>query len=392
MDATVFSSEVQKMEKEIIEMRRYFHAHPELSYLEKETSSYIASKLREYKIDVKTGVGGYGVVGLIKASGAKETIGLRADMDALPVKEETGLPFASKNDGVMHACGHDNHIAMLLGAASIISKHKEILKKNIKFLFQPAEEDGGRGGALPMIEAGALENPKVDHVYGLHIMTNFPSGTIAIRSGPIMAAPDMFKIDVEGKGGHGSEPQHTVDPIFIGTQVINTLYGIRSRYVQQTKPLVISVCMVSSGTKDNIIPDSLHMEGTIRNLDEKVREDVKLKIKEIVPPLAKAYGAISNIYFKEDTYPVTYNDPNETTRVTEALKLIKGAKIIGTEPLMGAEDVSRFLEKAPGTYFFLGTRNDKKGTVYPNHSSKFTSDEEVLKIGTLAHVLISFMD
>jgi carboxypeptidase Ss1 len=311
-------------------------------------------------------------------------------MDALPVIEETGLPFASKVKGVMHACGHDNHVAMLLAAARIISRHRDELKSNVKLLFQPAEEDGGMGGALPMIEAGALENPRVESVFGLHIMSNYPSGTLALRKGPIMAAPDHMYITVKGKGGHGSAPDETIDPIFIGAQVINALYGIRSRYVSQTKPLVLSVCMVASGTKDNIIPDELRLEGTIRTLDENLRAEIKKKITEIISPLVESFGATPTIKFKENAYPVTYNDPEKTEKVRTVLSGIKGAKVLDIDPIMGGEDVSRFLEKAPGTYYFLGTKNEKKGTVYPNHSSRFTSDEDVLPLGVLSLVLIAF--
>ena len=290
----------------------------------------------------------------------------------------------------MHACGHDNHVAMLLGAASIISRHRDQLKNNIKLIFQPAEEDGGIGGALPMIEDGALDNPKVDSVFGLHIMTNYPSGTFALRKGPIMAAPDHLLITIRGKGGHGSAPEETVDPIFIGAQVINALYGIRARYLSQSKPLVISVCMINAGTKDNIIPDELRMEGTIRTLDETLRSEVKKKITEIVSQLVKSYGAVPTIKFKENAYPVTYNDPTQTDKVRTALSNIGGTKVLDIDPIMGGEDVSRFLEKAPGTFYFLGTRNEKKGIIYPNHSSKFTSDEDVLALGVISHVMIAF--
>ena len=390
METDKIWKEILETNSEIIEMRRHLHEHPELSFHESETGLYVAGILKKYGIEVKSNVGGHGVVGLIKGGTSGQTIGLRADMDALPVKEETGLPFSSKVDGVMHACGHDSHVAMLLGAAKIIARHSDSLKHNVKLIFQPAEEDGGEGGALPMIRDGALENPRVDHVFGIHVMSNFPSGTFALRSGSIMAAPDLFKIDIKGKGGHGSEPNETIDPIFIGAQVINALYGIRSRYVKQTDPLVISVCMISSGTKDNIIPDTMHMEGTIRTLDEATRTNVKKKISEIVPHLIESYGGKASISFKENAYPVTYNDPKSTEKVKEILKLVPEIKIVETDPLMGGEDVSRFLEKAPGTYFFLGTRNEKKGMVYPNHSSKFTVDEDVLKYGAMAHVLVAF--
>jgi len=380
---------MEEYNNELVKMRRYLHEHPELSYQEVNTAKYVADKLRSFGIEVREHVGGTGVVGLIRGKTGKTTIGLRADMDALPVEEQTGLPFASKNKGVMHACGHDSHTAMLLAAAYILSKHRDELDGNIKFLFQPAEEDGGRGGALPMIEDGALENPHVDHVFGLHVMGDFPAGTFAIRGGAIMAAPDGFKITIHGKGGHGSAPADAIDPIYVGTNVINALYGIRSRFIDQRKPVTISVCSVHSGTKDNIIPDSLEMLGTLRTLDENLRTSIKKKIAEIASGVAAAFGARADTEFIEDAYPVTYNDPKITQEVKSVLESIEGMKVIETEPLMGGEDVSRLLQKAPGTYYFLGTKNEKKGIVYPNHSPRFTVDEDYLKYGALSHVLVA---
>ena len=390
MDQATIISETEDIKGEVIRIRRHLHENPELSFYEKNTAHFIADHLRNLSIEVRTRVGGNGVVGLIPGKNPTRTIALRADMDALPVMEETGLPFSSKVSGVMHACGHDNHVAMLLGAASIISRHRDELKNNVKLIFQPAEEDGSIGGAMPMIEDGALENPKVNNVFGIHIMSNYPSGTFALRSGPIMAAPDHFHIKIRGKGGHGSAPDETIDPVFISAQVINALYGIRARYMSQSRPLVISVCMINAGTKDNIIPDELRMEGTIRTLEENMRSDVKKKITDIISQLVKSYGAESTIKFKDNAYPVTYNDPEQTDKVRKLLSEIKGAKVLDIDSIMGGEDVSRFLEKAPGTFYFLGTRNEKKGLIYPNHSSKFTSDEDVLPLGIMSLVMIAF--
>lgn len=390
MDTRLLLDETVEWNEDVVRMRREIHANPELSYKEHQTAKLVAETLTSYGIEVKPGVGGTGVVGLVRGKSGRVTIGLRADMDALPVNEETGLPFASKNPGVMHACGHDNHVAMLLGAARIIAKHKDELEGNVKFLFQPAEEDGGRGGALPMIEDGALENPHVDHVFGLHVSGDYPAGVFALKPGPIMAAPDAFEIKVRGRGGHGSAPHDTIDPIFVGNQVISALYGIRSRWVDQREALVISVCSVHSGTKDNIIPDEMVLAGTVRTLDEAVRTRVKELIRTVSASVGSAYGAKVQVSFKENTYPVTYNDPATTERVKSVLSKIQGTKVVETKPVMGAEDVSRFLEKAPGTFYFLGTKDEKKGFVYPNHSSKFTFDEEYLKYGVLSHVLIAF--
>ncbi|MGC8618642.1 MAG: carboxypeptidase CpsA [Thermoplasmata archaeon] len=389
MDFSELRQDVFAYSPKIIEIRRILHQNPELSYQEFETAKLVADQLEKDGIEVRRGVGGTGVVGVLYGRNRNRTIGLRADMDALPVQEQTGLSFSSKRDGVMHACGHDTHVAMLLGAAHILAKHRDELPNNVKFLFQPAEEDGGEGGALPMIRDGALEDPHVDHVFGLHIVSDVPVGTFALRGGAIMAAPDSFKIEVTGRGGHGSLPDQSIDPIYVGSQLISALYGIRSRYMSQTKPLVISVCSVHSGTKDNIIPDKLVMEGTIRTLDEDLRTQVKSKIESMIPSIAEAFGASAKVSFKENAYPVTYNDPGITERVKGILSRIEGMKVVEIEPVMGGEDVSRFLQKAPGTYYFLGTRNESKGLVYPNHNSKFNSDEDYLKFGTLSHVLIA---
>lgn len=389
MDMSKLRKEIETYNTKIIEIRRTLHENPELSYNENETAKLVAENLEKDAIEVRKDVGGTGVIGLLYGKNKNKTIGLRADMDALPVEEQTGLSFSSKKKGIMHACGHDNHIAMLLGAAHVLANHRNELPNNVKFIFQPAEEDGGEGGALPMIKDGALENPHVDHIFGLHIMSDFPIGTFALREGPEMAAPDAFKIEITGRGGHGSLPDQTVDPIYVGNHVISALYGIRSRYMTQTKPLVISVCSLHSGTKDNIIPDQLLMEGTIRTLNENIRNEVKSRIRIMIPSIATAFGASAVVSFKENAYPVTYNDPEITRRVFGILSKIDGMKVIETEPLMGGEDVSRFLQKAPGTYYFIGTRNEKKGMIYPNHNSKFTSDEDYLKFGALSHVFIA---
>lgn len=381
--------EITEYNDELIKMRRFLHENPELSYQEFNTSRFVTDKLKSFGIEVREHVGGTGVVGLIRGRFGKVTVGLRADMDALPVEEQTGLPFASKNKGVMHACGHDTHMSMLLSAAYILSRHRDDLDGNVKFLFQPAEEDGGRGGALPMIEDGALENPHVDHVFGLHVMSDFPVGNFATRDGPVMAAPDSFTITLHGKGGHGSAPADTIDPIYVGMNVVNAIYGVRSRFIDQRKPVTVSICSIYSGTKNNIIPDSLEMLGTLRTLDENLRSNIKQKISETAKGIATTFGATADIKFVENAYPVTYNDPKITEEVKSILGKIEGMKVTETDPLMGSEDVSRFLQMAPGTYYFLGMRDEKKGLVYPNHSPRFTVDEDYLKYGALSHVFVA---
>ncbi|MEM3638141.1 MAG: carboxypeptidase CpsA [Conexivisphaerales archaeon] len=387
MSLAVFEEEVRKVEPRIIEIRREIHSNPELSYKELQTSKLVADELRKMGIEVKTGVGGTGVLGILKGTKEGKVVALRADMDALPVEEQVNIPFRSKNKGVMHACGHDTHVAMLLGAAMLLSNHRDELSGVVKFIFQPAEEHGGRGGALPMIEAGVMDNPKVDYVFGLHITSDYPSGTFAVRGGAMMAAPDSFKIRVIGKGGHGSQPHKTVDPIYISAQIINALQGVSGRMVDQTRPLVISVCHIESGTKENIIPDEAFLEGTIRTLDEQTRKSVKRRVRKVVEGICRTYGAKCELSYEEDAYPVTVNDVKATERLAKLLRKIKGAKVVQAEPSLGGEDFSRFLQKAKGSFYWLGTYNPEKECIYPNHSSKFKVDEDVLKMGSVSLAL-----
>jgi len=385
-------SEIADFEPEIIKIRREIHANPELSFHEHETAKLVAARLKSLGFTVKTGVGGTGVVGLLRGSKQGNVVALRADMDALPIQESVDVPFKSKQNGAMHACGHDTHVAMLLGAAMLLKKHTADLNGTVKLLFQPAEEHGGRGGAKPMIEDGAMENPKVDYVFALHVDGDLPSNVFGLRGGPIMASPDSFKIEIHGKGGHGSQPHTTIDPIFVSTQVIAALQGVSSRMIDQTQPFVISICSIHSGSKDNIIPDDAKLEGTIRTLDEKIRSQAKKHVANVTKSVCKAFKASCKIEFMEDAYPVTVNNEKVAKRVFSLLRTIKGTRTTEIKPILGGEDFSRFLQKAPGVFYFLGTRNPNKGCVYSNHSSKFKVDEDVLKYGavSLARLAMEF--
>lgn len=385
-----FLSESKRIEPEIIKTRRELHQHPELSYKERWTSEYVAGRLRKLGIEVKTGVGGNGVVGTLRGGKKGKVVALRADMDALPVQELSDVPFRSKVDGVMHACGHDTHMAMLLGAAELLSDYREELSGTVKFLFQPAEEHGGRGGALPMIEAGAMNDPKVDFVFGLHISNGSKSGEFGVREGAVMAAPDTFKVKIVGKGGHGSAPHETVDPVYLAAHVILALQGISARMIDPVRPFVITVGAVHSGTKENIIPDFAQLEGTIRTLDEGTRRLAKRKVAEVVKGVCRSFGASAEVEFEKDAYPVTVNDPRATERAVRVLKRIRGTKVRKMEAIMGGEDFSRFLQEAPGTFYFLGTMNRAKGCTYPNHSARFKVDEDVLKLGSASLAMLAF--
>jgi carboxypeptidase Ss1 len=385
-----FLDEASRIEDRIISIRRRIHKNPELAFQEHDTAALVGEELRRMGIEVRTPVGRTGVVGILQGSTPGHVVALRADMDALPIKEPSDLEFASRKDGIMHACGHDGHVAMLLGAAMILAKHRSELSGTVKFLFQPAEEAAeSGGGARPMIEDGAMEDPKVDYVFALHIFTNFPSRTFALREGPLMAASGTFRIRIIGRGGHGSAPHQTVDPVFVAAQVITALQGIRSRMLNPVEPSVVSICSVHSGTRNNIIPDDAILEGTMRTINEETRRKVAALIPRMAKSVCGTFGAKCEVELKEP-YPVTVNDPQVTRAVIELLKSIPGCRTLAISPVLTAEDFSFFLREAPGTYYFLGTRNGEKGCIFPNHSSRFKIDEDILKYGSASLALLAF--
>lgn len=385
-----FLADAKDIEDKIISIRRKIHMNPELSYHEEKTAKLVSETLRSMGVSVKTKVGGTGVVGLLEGRMPGRVVALRADMDALPLEELSDVDFRSQAKGVMHACGHDAHVAMLLGAAMLLAKHRAELRGTVKLLFQPAEEAGERGGgAKPMIEDGAMENPRADYVFGLHIFENYPSRTFALREGALMAASGTFRIRIIGRGGHGSAPHQTVDPVYVAAQVITDLQSIRSRMIDPVEPFVISVCSIHSGTKSNIIPDEAILEGTMRTVSESTNRKVKALISLIAKSVCRAFGARC-IVLVEDAFPVTRNDPSVTKSVFRILKRIPGTKTMEIPPVLAAEDFSLFLQMARGTYYFLGTRNEREGCIYPNHSPKFKIDEEVLKYGTASLALLAF--
>jgi carboxypeptidase Ss1 len=385
-----FLAEAASIESEMIKTRRTIHQKPELAYHEEETARLVAERLESFGIKVKRGVGGAGVLGILEGGKRGKVVALRADMDALPVEEMADVEFKSKVKGVMHACGHDSHVAMLLGAAKLLANHRNELHGTVKFLFQPAEEHGGRGGALPMIEDGVMRDPKVDFVFGLHIDSNRRSGEFGVKEGAIMAASDTFRVRIMGRGGHGSAPHKTVDPIYVAAQVILALQGVSSRMIDPMRPFVISVGAVHSGTKENIIPDEARLDGTIRTLDEATRRRAKAKVAKVAKGVCTAFGARAEVEFEKDAYPVTVNDAKATKDAAEVLRKIPGTRVKKIEGLLGGEDFSRLLQKAPGTFYFLGTGNPAKGCVNPLHSSKFKIDEDVLKFGATSLARLAY--
>ncbi|AKL95727.1 amidohydrolase YhaA [Clostridium aceticum] len=380
MNVVNLSKDIQE---KIVQWRRALHQIPEIGLETPKTAAYVAQQLEALQIPYQTGVGGFGVVGLIKGNDPGKTIALRADMDGLAIKEETGLPFAATN-GNMHACGHDAHTAMLLGAAEILQANRHLIKGNVKLIFQPGEE--GPGGAKPMIDDGVLENPKVDSVLGLHIGVLFKEmkpGEVWVSYGNLMACLDSFYVKIKGKGCHGAMPDTGVDPIAITGQVISSLQTIISRELKPTNPGVLTIGKLHGGRAYNIIPEFVEIEGTVRATDQGEREKIAKRIEEIVASITKG---MRGDYEYEYTfgYPPLVNDPQFTQEFVETAKKIVSIDEIKTAsaPTMGGEDMAYFLERVPGTFFFFGGGNEEKGIIYPHHNPKFDVDEEVFYRGT----------
>lgn len=377
----------------LVKLRREFHQYPELAYQEFETSKRITRELKKLRLEVKTKVAKTGVVGLLKGSKGGKTVALRADMDALPLDEKTNLPYKSKNKGVMHACGHDLHMSCVLGSAMVLTKLKDKLPGNVKFIFQPSEEVG-LGGAKPMIEEKVLENPKVDGIFSLHSDSSIPVGKVGIKFGPMMAQADSFDLAIIGKGGHGARPQDGVDAIVVASQVVSSLQTIASRKINPTCPVVVSIGQIEGGTARNIICDKVILKGTVRSLEKNVAKKAPILIKEITSGVVKSFGADFEFHYSPG-YPVLINDPKMTDLAKKAIELLFGKdkvyKILN--PMMGAEDFAYFLQKIPGTMMRLGIRNEKKKAIYPWHHPKFRVDEDAIKVGTavLSQCLLNFL-
>ncbi|MDY0235761.1 MAG: M20 family metallopeptidase [Gudongella sp.] len=379
------------IERDMIKWRRDLHQIPELGLLLPNTSAYVQNVLRELGIEFKTLVDGNAIVGLIHGENDGPVIALRADMDALPIKEETGLDFASDN-GKMHACGHDGHTAMLLGAAKVLQEHRNLLKGSVKLLFQPGEEYPG--GALPMIEEGAMENPHVDAVMGLHnghIFPEIPKGMIGIKYGPMMASMDRILLKIKGKGAHGAYPHDSVDPISISFQIGTALQTLVSRETKPVDPVVLSICRIEGGFNQNIIPDVVEMEGTVRTLNRETRSRIAKRIGELSKGIAESLQGDAELTY-EFKYPPLINDEEFTKFFkSSAEKIVGKDKILEMkEPVMGGEDMAYFLEKAPGTFFFLNNPKEINGEIYSHHNSKFDIDESYFKIGAALFIQTVF--
>jgi len=393
-----------KIMPQVIEWRRHLHQFPELSNREFKTAKYVEENLRKFGLEVKTGVAKTGVIGILKGSQPGPVIGLRADMDALPVTERNSLPFMSKEKaeynsqtvGVMHACGHDTHVAMLLGAAQVLSQMKDKVKGTIVFIFQPAEEGapaGEEGGAKLMVKEGVMDNPKIDAIFGIHINAQTEIGQIKYKSGSMMAAADWFTIKVKGKQTHGSQPWLGVDPIAVATQIIGGLQMIVSRQSELTKaPVVISVGKINAGVRENIIPEELTMAGTIRTLDSAMQKDVHERITLTATKIAESMGATAEVTFDTKTL-VTYNTPELVKKMLPSLEKSAGKENVSEmEWTTGAEDFSYFGEKAPAFFFYVGGmpkgKNPKDTAAH--HTPDFYVDDSRLDVGVKAFCNIVF--
>ncbi len=376
---------------EIVAWRRHIHMYPELSGREFNTAEFVAEKLKAFGVDevIENFADSTAVVGLVRGKG-EITVALRADMDALPTEEATGKPYASRIKGIMHSCGHDAHTAMLLGAAKLLVEMKEYLEGNVKLIFQPCEERHDCKGAKHLVENGVLENPEVSAIFGLHVFPDLPTGYVGTKPGPLLASSDVFRVKVLGKSSHASRPHQGIDPIVISAQAISSLHHIVSRYVDPLDPAVLTVGRIAGGFAENIIPDEVFFEGTVRTLNSKVRERIPRLIENCLKGIVSAYGGEYEFSWEEGTPPLI-NDPELTSFVLDKLKeLLGGDKVVELEkPTMGGEDFSVYLEKVPGVFIRLGTGNEEKGTKYPLHNSRFDIDEDALPVGTAVEVYIT---
>ncbi|WP_300360434.1 amidohydrolase [uncultured Pseudoalteromonas sp.] len=394
---TELKSANKSVSEKVIKWRRHLHQNPELSNREFETAKYVAKHLRSLGLEVQTGVAHTGVVAKLKGGKKGPLIALRADMDALPVKEQVDLPFASTQTteykgntvGVMHACGHDNHVAILMAAAESLVKIKEELAGDILFVFQPAEEgapDGEEGGAELMLKEGLFKE-KPEAVFGLHVTSSLNTGQIGFREGPLMASADKFTITVKGRQTHGSRPWNGVDPIVASSQIIMATQTIASRQVDVTKaPSVVSFGAINGGVRNNIIPDQVEMVGTIRTFDQEMRADIKKRLAKTAEMVAESGGAEAHVHI-DHGYPVTVNDVELTKKMTPTLAGVVGKENLITTPLItGAEDFSYYALETPGMFFFLGVtpKGQDAVTAPSNHSPHFFADEKALQLGVNA--------
>lgn len=379
-DGNRYREQAEAQHDYVIAARRHIHQNPELSYHEEETSRYVAGELRAMGYEPQERVGGYGVKAVLQGARPGRTIALRADMDALPIQEENDLPFKSQRPSVMHACGHDAHTAMLLGTARALQALAADLTGNVVFLFQPAEELPP-GGAKEMIAAGAMVNPKVEAVFGLHQAAAIDAGKMAVAPGPRSASSDSFRIVVIGRGGHAAMPHRTIDPIAISAVLITALQQLVSRQLAPTQPVVVTIGTIHGGTKENIIPDEVTLTGTVRALDATIRQDIPRRMEALVKGLVEGYGGRYNFEYHFG-YPVLVNDARMAELARRAAERVVGpGNVLTSEPGMAAEDFAYFLQQAPGAFASVGVATPGSKEQITSHSPRFRLDEAGLATG-----------
>ncbi|GKU78480.1 M20 family metallopeptidase [Paenibacillus sp. L3-i20] len=366
---------LQEIYPDMVRWRRHLHQFPELSFKEEKTSSWIADRLEEMGCSFERNVGGYGLVAKIIGSKPGPTIALRADIDALPIQDEKECEYASKIAGVMHACGHDGHTAVLLAVASYYCRHKEELAGERRLIFQPAEETTP-GGAIEMISDGVLEG--VDAIYGIHLWTPLPYGKVASRPGPFMSSADEFVIDIEGRGGHGGLPHEAIDAIIVGSALVQAIQSIVSRSVDPLQPAVVTIGSFQSGTTFNVIAEKCQLKGTVRSFDEQTRMLIHERLEQLIRHTCEMHGATYN-YHMRIGYPPVVNDDREASRFFTVAENMQGmVGVIQAEAITVAEDFSYYLQKVPGCFMFVGAGNSDVGASYPHHHPKFNFDERAM--------------
>jgi amidohydrolase len=376
---------VDELKDEVIALRREIHMYPETAFEEYRTSELVYNYLSKLGLDVRKGINKTGVVADLLVDNPKGTVLLRADMDALPIQEQNNVPYKSKIDGKMHACGHDAHTAILLVAAKVLSQLKDKLQYNVRFVFQPSEERDP-GGAIGMINEGVLENPHVNYTFGLHVAGFYKANTIYIKDGIMMAEADSFTLKVFGSGGHGAYPHKAIDPILISSHIVIALQAVVSREIDPLENAVLSFGKITSGDVFNVIPESAELEGTVRTLKHELSEFIKERIEKISKQIAESFRGKAELNYAFG-YPPLVNDKNATQFIRNLAKEIVGENNVFEAPIsMGGEDMAYFLKERPGAFYWLGALNEEKGIIYPNHSPKFDIDEDVLPTGVKMHV------
>ncbi len=372
--------EIRTLQPQLMEWRRRLHQRPELGFREHLTSKFIAEKLTQWGIEHQSGIAQTGIVAVIPGAGPGPVLAIRADMDALPIQEENTVPYRSQHDGIMHACGHDGHVAIALGTAYYLSQHRHSFKGTVKLLFQPAEEEPG--GAKPMIEAGVLRNPDVDAIIGLHLWNNLPLGTVGVRKGPLMAATERFHLVVQGKGGHGAMPHQTIDAIVVASQIVNALQTIVARNVDPLDAAVVTVGQLNAGSAPNVIADTATLTGTVRYFNPTYQELIPRRFEQIVAGVCHSNEADYDLKYWQ-LYPPVINDAKiaELVRSVASEVIETPAGIVPECQTMGGEDMSFFLQAVPGCYFFLGSANPAQNLAFPHHHPRFNFDETALQSG-----------